>query len=193
MDLTQGTLVEKNYRAKKNMMLFAMISMFMTFAGLTSAYVVSSERDDWIRNFEFPNAFYISLVVILISSVLFYLFRKATIAENYSLATVTYLATFIAGIAFILLQIKGFGEIVNQGYFPTGSESTITTSFIYAIVFVHLLHVAGGIIVLLVVGYKHFRKMYSKENHLGIDIAGMYWHFVDALWVYLFLFLLYAR
>jgi len=193
MDLTQGSFQEKNNRAKKSMMLFAMISMFMTFAGLTSAYIVSSERDDWIRNFEFPSAFYISLVIIVFSSVCFFLFKKNTISGNHKLATVFFVSTFIAAIAFVFLQFKGFGEIVAQGYYPTGSESTINTSFIYAIVFVHLLHIFGGIVVLLIVGIKHFKKMYSKQDHLGVDLAGMYWHFVDALWIYLFCFLLFTR
>lgn len=193
MDLTQGSFQEKNSRAKKSMMLFAMISMFMTFAGLTSAYIVSSERDDWIRNFEFPSAFYISLVVIILSSASFFLFRKYIVLENYKLATIFYVTTFAMAIAFVFLQFKGFGEIVAQGYYPTGSESTINTSFIYAIVFVHLLHIFGGIVVLLVVGIEHFKKRYNKKNHLGIDLAGMYWHFVDALWIYLFCFLLFTR
>ncbi len=193
MDLTEGSVQQKTDRAKKNMMLFAMISMFMTFAGLTSAYIVSSERDDWIMEFNFPIAFYISLGVIFLSSLFFYLFKKTTVAEKYSMATLFYVGALITGVAFVFLQLKGFGEIVAQGYYPTGSESTISTSFIYAIVFIHLLHIIGGIIVLLVVGMNHFKKVYSKENYLGIDLAGMYWHFVDALWVYLFCFLLFTR
>jgi len=172
MDLTQGSLQEKNNRAKRNMMLFAMISMFMTFAGLTSAYIVSSERDDWIRKFEFPSAFYISLLTIFLSSVFFFLFKKATVSENKSLATLFFASTFITATAFVYLQFVGFGDI-------------------YA--FVHLLHVFGGIVVLSIVGVKHFKGLYTKENHLGIDLAAMYWHFVDALWVYLFCFLLFTR
>jgi len=193
MDLTKGSIQEKNNRAKKNMMLFSMISMFMTFAGLTSAYIVSSERDDWVRSFEFPSAFYISLATILLSSVFFFLFKKATISENHSLATLFFVSAFVMAIAFVYLQFLGFGNIYSQGYSFTGAGANINASFIYVIVFVHLLHVFGGLVVLLFVGTKHFKKLYSKENYLGIDLAGMYWHFVDALWVYLFCFLLFAR
>lgn len=193
MDLTKGSIQEKNNRAKKNMMLFSMISMFMTFAGLTSAYIVSSERDDWVRSFEFPSAFYISLATILLSSVFFFLFKKATISENHSLATLFFVSAFVMAIAFVYLQFLGFGNIYSQGYSFTGAGANINASFIYVIVFVHLLHVFGGLVVLLFVGTKHFKKLYSKENYLGIDLASMYWHFVDALWVYLFCFLLFAR
>lgn len=193
MDLTKGTPLEKNYRAKKNMMLFSMISMFMTFAGLTSAYIVSSERDDWATNFEFPSAFYISLATILLSSIFFFLFKKATTIGKHNLATLFYISTFLMAIAFVYLQFLGFGSIYNQGYSFTGAGANINASFLYVIVFVHLLHVFGGLIVLLVVGYKHFRKLYSKENYLGVELVGMYWHFVDALWVYLFCFLLFTN
>lgn len=193
MDLTQGTLQEKTDRAKKNMMWFAMISMFMTFAGLTSAYIVSNQRADWSSNFEFPKAFYLSLITIFLSSICFYLFKKTIQLGQHSKGSILLIATFLTGILFVYLQIRGFGEIINQGFFPTGSESTIATSFIYAIVFVHLAHILGGLLVLSVVGFNHFKRKYTITSHLGVVIAGMYWHFVDALWVYLFCFLLFMQ
>ena len=73
MDYTEGTQQEKINRAKKNMLLFGLISLSMSFAGLTSAYVISSERKDWLRDFEIPQAFYISLIVIVLSSITIHL------------------------------------------------------------------------------------------------------------------------
>lgn len=193
MDLTEGTFEEKTGRAKVSMMWFAIISMVMTFAGLTSAYIVSNSRVDWVSEFEFPTAFVFSLGTIILSSGCFYLMKRAIVNGQRSLATVLIIATCFTGILFVWLQLKGFGQIVDQGFFPTGSESTIATSFIYAIVFVHLLHIAGGLIVLLVVFIKHMKHKYTKDNHLGLKLAGMYWHFVDVLWVYLFCFLYFMR
>lgn len=193
MDLTEGTFEEKTGRAKVSMMWFAMISMVMTFAGLTSAYIVSNSRADWVSEFDFPMAFIFSLGTILLSSACFYLMKKAIINGQRSLATTLLVATCLTGVLFVWLQLKGFGQIVDQGFFPTGSESTIATSFIYAIVFVHLLHIAGGLVVLLVVFVNHMQSKYTKDNHLGLKLAGMYWHFVDALWVYLFCFLYFMR
>ena len=193
MDLTEGTIEEKTGRAKVNMMWVAMVSMVMTFAGLTSAYIVSKSRADWVSEFEFPPAFFFSLGTIVLSSICFHLMKKSIINEKRTSATALLIATCISGILFVWLQLKGFGQIVDQGFYPTGSESTIVTSFIYAIVFVHLLHIAGGLIVLLVVFINHMRFKYSKNNHLGLKLAGMYWHFVDVLWVYLFCFLYFMR
>ena len=65
MDLTQGTLQEKNNRAKKMMLWFGIISLIMSFAGLTSAFIVSSSREDWLSDFQLPNAFTISLILII--------------------------------------------------------------------------------------------------------------------------------
>ena len=60
------SLTEKNKRAKKMMLWFGMISMSMTFAGLTSAYVVSSSRSDWIEQIDLPFAFTISTFLLLL-------------------------------------------------------------------------------------------------------------------------------
>ena len=68
MDLTQGSVEEKNNRAKKMMLWFGIISLVMSFAGWTSAFIVSSTREDWLHDFRLPDAFWISVAVILISS-----------------------------------------------------------------------------------------------------------------------------
>ena len=60
MDLTEGTIQEKNDRAKRMMLWFGIISLIMSFAGLTSAVLVSRKREDWMHDFEMPNAFLIS-------------------------------------------------------------------------------------------------------------------------------------
>ncbi len=193
MDLTQGTFEEKRRRSKKHMMLFGMLSMSMTFAGLTSAYVVSKSRKDWLEGFQFPDAFLWSTIIIVLSSVTFWVAKKAIDKGNRSLTTLLLLSTLVFGVTFVYLQFFGFGKIIAQGFFPTGSEATVTTSFIYAIVFVHIAHVVGGLIALLVVIYNHFKQKYTPGQALGLELGAMYWHFVDFLWVYLFLFLYFFR
>ena len=65
MDLTQGTLQEKSKRAKKMMLWFGIISLIMSFAGLTSAFLVSRSREDWLSDFQLTTAFTISLILII--------------------------------------------------------------------------------------------------------------------------------
>tara|TARA_B110000091_G_scaffold202424_1_gene234941 strand:- start:4 stop:585 length:582 start_codon:yes stop_codon:yes gene_type:complete len=189
MDLTQGTTQEKQKRAKKMMLWFGIISLVMSFAGLTSAFIVSSSREDWLANFTLPSAFTYSTLIIILSSVMLFL-AKQTLKKNQAAVTTSLLiAAFVLGIAFIYSQIQGFNQIIASGYNFTGPTSNITMSYIYVIAVVHILHVLAGIICLFVVIINLLNKKYSNENRLGFDLASNFWHFVDVLWVYLFFFL----
>ena len=193
MDLTQGTFQEKQARSKKMMLWFAMISMTMMFAGLTSAYIVSQERPDWLETFQLPTAFFYSTLAIVASSVTFHLAKNAIQKGIQQTTTIYLLVTLGLGLAFVALQFAGFNEIIESGYYFTGKGSTVTTSFLYIVTVVHLLHVAAGILVLLVVIYNHFKQKYKQGQTLGLELGAMFWHFLDFLWVFLFLFLYFLR
>ncbi|APX99338.1 cytochrome c oxidase subunit 3 [Lacinutrix venerupis] len=187
MDLTQGTLKEKNSRAKKMMLWFGLIALFMSFAGLTSAVIISRKRPDWSQELELPQVFLISVFVILASSVAYILAQRALKNNNRKLTTSFLLLSFILGVIFIFLQFQGFKALIDSGYYFTGQTSDPKASFIFLIAFFHLLHVAVGLICLLVVIYNHFKQKYTANNMLGMELAGTFWHFIDILWVFLYL------
>jgi cytochrome c oxidase subunit 3 len=189
MDLTQGTLEEKHNRAKKMMLWFGIISLIMSFAGWTSAFVVSSSRPDWLHDFQLPNAFIISTIILLISSLTFALAKRALKNNKRQQTTLLLITTLILGILFIVSQFSGFQQIIDLGYNFTGPTSNVTMSYIYLIAVVHILHVIVGLICLLVVIYNHFKQKYQPTNMLGLELAATFWHFIDILWLYLFLFL----
>lgn len=193
MAMTINEYKERTARSYKLILLFAMVSMFMMFAGITSAFVVSKSRADWLKDFQLPTAFYISTAVILGSSVTFHFAKKAIQKDNRNATTSFLLATLALGILFVILQFVGFRQIVDNGYFFTGSASTITTTFLYIVTIVHLAHLAGGLISLLIIIYNHFKQKYNSTQTLGIELGAMYWHFLDLLWVYLFLFLYFFK
>jgi len=193
MNSSKNEIKERNARSYKLILLFAMVSMFMMFAGLTSAFVVSKSRADWLKDFQLPSAFYFSTVVILCCSITFHLAKKAIQKDNRGATTSFLLATFALGIVFVILQFVGFRQIVSEGYFFTGSESTITTTFLYIVTIVHLAHLAGGLLSLLIIIYNHFKQKYNSTQILGIELGAMYWHFLDFLWLYLFLFLYFFK
>ncbi len=180
-------------RSYKLILLFAMVSMTMMFAGLTSAFVVSKSRADWLKDFQLPIAFYYSTAAIIGCSVAFHLAKKAIQKNNQSKTTIFLLTTLVLGILFVILQFVGFGQIVDNGYYFTGSGSSITTTFLYVVTVVHLIHLAGGVISLLIIIYNHFKQKYNSSQTLGIELGAMYWHFLDLLWVYLFLFLYFFK
>lgn len=189
MDLTQGTTKEKQVRAKKMMLWFGIISLIMSFAGLTSAFIVSSSREDWLSDFVLPSSFTYSTLIIFLSSI-FLFAAKQTLKKNQATTTTALvIGAFVLGIAFIYSQILGFNQIIDSGYNFTGPTSNITMSYVYIIAVVHILHVLAGIICLVVVIINQLNKKYSAEDRLGFDLASTFWHFVDILWLYLFFFL----
>ena len=193
MDLTQGSSEEKNSRAKKMMLWFGIVSLIMSFAGWTSAFVVSSSRPDWLKDFQLPNAFIYSTVVIVLSSGTLLLAKKALKKNNRQLTSIWLLVTLALGGVFIFNQFSGFQQIIDLGYNFTGPTSNVTMSYIYLIAIMHILHVVVGLICLLVVIYNHFKQKYNASKMLGFELASTFWHFIDLLWVYLFLFLYFIR
>jgi cytochrome c oxidase subunit III len=196
MTTQKMTAQEEKQRSDKSyklLLLFAMLSMTMMFGGLTSAFVVSKARVDWLKDFQMPISFFISTIVIIGCSITFHLAKKAIQKDNRSTTTAMLLATLVLGIVFVIFQFLGFGQLVEMGYFFTGSKSNITTTFLYVVAFLHLLHLAGGLISLLIVIYNHFKQKYNSTQTLGIELGAMYWHFLDLLWVYLFLFLYFFK
>lgn len=193
MDLTQGTAKEKKDRAQQMMLWFGIVSLLMGFAGWTSAYIVSSAREDWASSISLPNAFYISTVLIVTSSITYMLAKMAVKKDNQKQGTIWLFVTLGLGISFITFQFVGFSDMVSQGYYFTGPTSSIKMSYMFLIAMVHILHVVAGIISLLIVIYKQMKGKYSSQEYLGITLGATFWHFLDLLWVYLVLFMTIMR
>jgi len=179
-------------KSAKPMLWISMISMVMFFAGLTSAYVISMKREDWV-NFGLPDAFYISTALIVVSSLTLILSQRFLKQDKRQLSLLLVVITFFLGIGFVWQQYVGFNELKSVGLFFTGPESTVSTSFIIGITFMHVLHLLAGIIVLFVVIYNHFKYKYNSDEMLGFELGAIFWHFVDVLWIYLILFFYFIR
>ena len=179
-------------KSAKPMLWVSMISMTMMFAGLTSAYVVSRKRADWV-SFDLPNAFYISTLLIIVSSITFFLAKYFIKKDNFNATSIALISTLLLGCGFVYFQFEGFNQLFDSGFVFAGAQSTVKSSFIYGITLAHMAHVAAGIIVLIVVLINHFRQKYSSTNSLGLELGAIFWHFVDILWIYLFLFFYFIR
>ncbi|MBU3027833.1 cytochrome c oxidase subunit 3 [Zobellia galactanivorans] len=193
MDLTRGTGKEKNDRAKKMMLWFGIVSLLMGFAGWTSAYIVSSSREDWISDLLLPNSFFMSTAIIVSSSFTYIMAKKAIKLGQSKMGTNWLLVTLGLGIAFVVFQFKGFSEMIATGYYFTGPTSNIKLSYVFLIAMVHIVHVAAGIISLLVVLYNQIKGKYSPQEYLGVDLGATFWHFLDLLWVYLLAFMYFVE
>ena len=189
MEMTIQEEKIRKERSAKLLLYFAIVSMFMMFAGLTSAYLVSASRKDWTHDMHLPPAFTISTVLIFISSFAIHFALRAMKSGDRNKTAVFLWVTMALGIGFVFFQFKGFGELVEQGFFFTGRGSSITATFLYILTVLHLAHLFAGLISLLIIIYNHYKQKYNASQTLGIELGAIFWHFLDILWILLFLFL----
>jgi cytochrome c oxidase subunit 3 len=173
----------------KILLWLSMVSMVMVFAGLTSGYIVRQAEGNWFV-FELPQMFTYSTIVIVLSSVTMW-WAVRSVRKGDLVAMRTSLAiTLILGLGFCITQFWAWSDLVKMGIFFTGNPSG---SFLYVLSALHLAHLAGGILYMIIVTTNAFRGLYSPENHLQIELCSTFWHFMDGLWVYLFIFLTMIR
>jgi cytochrome c oxidase subunit III len=162
----------------------ALGSIIMMFAGLTSAYVVKREQPGW-TTFSIPKAFWYSTAVILVSSLTVQMSLKAFKDREMLRYRNLLTTTAVLGVVFVLLQWVGFREIWSSGITLRGSGGG---QFLYVIAGLHAVHVLGGVIALLfMVGKAYLSKVRSYDS-VPVELMSTYWHFVDLLWIYLFIF-----
>ena len=222
-------------RTAKMVLYFGIFSIVMLFAGLISAYIVSSYGEVWV-DVHLPTAFYISTALILLSSLTIKLSVNASETGNEKKATLFLLLTLILGTSFGVSQFIGWSALTKTGSYLSGSVDSLegtygkdytivyqgqdliyengefyfpndelrenplrdkiaifgnsASSYIYLISFVHLLHIVGGLLFLLVILLVGKLSKSKSISTLRLRLGSIYWHFVDGLWIFLFLFLL---
>ncbi len=166
----------------------AMAGMIMMFGSLTSAYIVRHAAGNWLE-FKIPDIFFVSTIVILISSLTLHFSYWAFKNGKETFYKLGLPITLALGIIFIILQYKGWMGLYNIGVSLDGNPSG---SFFYVISGLHAAHVIGGIFALSVAALHAFSLKYkaSEMRRRRFQIVLHYWHFVDFLWLYLFIFLL---
>ena len=185
MDIV-STDQKKRIHPHKFTLWVAIGSILMMFAGLTSAFIVKSNQTNWI-SIDIPLVFWFSTAVILISSLTIHLSLRSFRQREMGKYRMLVAATLILGVAFIVLQWMGFQDLWKQNITFRGSGAG---QFLYVIFGLHAIHVAGGIIALLVIFIKAYVSRTKIYSSVSLEVASAYWHFVDLLWVYLLIFFL---
>jgi cytochrome c oxidase subunit 3 len=162
-------------------------SILMMFAGLTSAYIVKRSQASWLM-IEIPMMFWYSTATILASSVTVQLALKALKKREIINYRRLLLVTAVLGVLFIVLQIAGFRQFAAQDIRLVGAGSNASYSFLLAISGLHGIHVLGGVVALVVIAIRALSSSTRNYSSVPLEIAATYWHFVDALWIYLFIF-----
>jgi cytochrome c oxidase subunit 3 len=174
---------------KKFALWLFLVTIFMIFAALSSAYIVRQADGNWLL-FDLPNLFFITTMVILVSSGTMHWAYLSVKKDNLETAKLAIGITTVLGIGFLIGQILAWGEMVKGNIHLVGNPSG---SFVYVISGLHGLHIVGGLVFLLIVLVSLFQLKIHSKNLLRIEMCATYWHFLGGLWLYLFVFLLVYR
>jgi cytochrome c oxidase subunit 3 len=160
-------------------------SIIMMFAGLTSAYIVKSNQAGW-QSIEMPRIFWYSTATILLSSLVMQMALRAFKQREMNYYRLLIAGTLLLGVTFAVLQWIGFQQLWNNGVQFKGSSGS--GQFLYVIAGLHVLHVLGGVLALLVMFIKAFFGRTKIYSSIPVEVMATYWHFVDLLWIYLLVF-----
>jgi len=177
------------FKAKKFALWLFIIASFMIFAALSSGYIVYTAAgiDKGIKIL-LPQAFITSTVLIVLSSVTVHLAFKATQNRDFVKRRIFLVISIILGIGFFFSQYHAWQVLIEQGaYFINNNASQ---SFIYVFTGFHLAHIFGGLIVLLFALFRNLKKFSHVQNVNSMELSAMFWHFLDILWIYIYVFLL---
>ena len=164
-------------------MLLFIISEIMVFGAFFTAYFfirVVSDTGDWfpVDGKELPKLIAGINTCILVSSSFTLHWAETGIKRgNRQQLKWGILCTFLLGCTFLFVQIN---EYVHVGFAP---QDNAFASIFYSLTGLHGAHVFVGLTLLLIVTVRAFRGHYSAESHDGVNIPGIYWHFVDVMWI----------
>jgi cytochrome c oxidase subunit 3 len=184
-DVAQPTL---GMNPKKFSMWLFLLSVVMIFASLTSGYIVRKSEGNWV-DFELPPIFWVTSIILILSSVTHHLAFIQAKRDNLDQVKGWMIITTLLGLGFLVTQFYAWVYLVGINVYFVGNN--VAGSFLYVLTGLHALHLISAIIFVLIITYKTFRFDVHSKNILGIELSTTYWHFLDALWIYLFVFLLF--
>lgn len=197
----ETTLIQKpemqvrQEKGERGLLSLGIVSIVMIFAGLTSAYVVRQNGGQW-SSLTLPDVFLVSTALILFSSLTLNIALWAYRKDKKQLGTSMLLLTLLLGLGFSLSQFMGWKELTANGIFfvsPDKQPSLISGSFLYLFTGIHLAHLFFGVMALIITTIKGAMGRYGSSNTHGVRLCSIYWHFLDGLWIYLFLFLTFFK
>jgi len=178
-----------NYGAKKfNMWIFVFCS-FMLFMAFSSGMIVYMGGSGHGLNVTLPAAFRYSTLILILSSVSLFMSSKAAKASDLGKQQRFLWITIVLGLAFLVMQVYGWYILAyNMRIFLT--DPNASRSFVYVITLMHLLHIIGGLIFLFYAVSGSIRKIPQVRNLYRMEMSSIFWHFLDIVWIYLYVFLL---
>jgi len=174
------------YSEKLGMWVF-LGSEVMFFTGLIGSYVILrfAHPDSWK-----PPGHVLNIPVTAVNTFLL-ICSSVTMVKAFAAAQdgiqralrLWLVATVLIGASFVGVQVYEYTHLIEKGFVP--SEGLYGSTF-YTMTGFHGFHVTMGVICMIYVTWRAFRGKYTKEDHRGVEVIGLYWHFVDLVWIILF-------
>jgi cytochrome c oxidase subunit 3 len=174
----------EKYRTGTWLGLAGILMMFLAF---TSAYVVSRAK---LYPIEMPQVLWLSTAIIITSSLAIEAARRALERGKEDAFHRWMMITTALGIAFLASQLVAWRQLVASGFYLTANRHT---QYAYVLTVLHGLHLVGG---LLALGYVMIRGRWNwaaARRRVTVEMTAVYWHFLDGLWIYLFILLFFWR
>ncbi len=176
------------------LLLLSIVGLTALFLSLSAAFVYNRIQNN-LPPIRLPNIFILNTLILLGSSATMWRAKKAYLADDTKAYQRALLATIILSLTFMGAQYLGWSQLFSQNVFINSNNSA---SYLYIISGLHFLHVVAGLPFLglfLWKAYKHMKEPVSvlvyfsdPEKRLRLRLLTVYWHFLDALWIYLALF-----
>jgi cytochrome c oxidase subunit 3 len=162
----------------------------MIFVSLTSAYIVRQAEGN-CKIFELPSIFLYSTFVLLLSSATVHWGYVNAKNDELQKLKIAIGASLFLGILFLWMQIEGWKELVSNKIFF--SFSNPSEAFLYVLTGLHAFHLISGLIFIIIVLISAFKQNIHAKNLAQYEMCATYWHFLDGLWLYLYIFLMINR
>lgn len=188
--MTGEISAEKGIRSmhpQKFAMWLFLVSVVMIFISLSSAYIVKKSVGEW-EYISFPPLFKLTTLLILVSSVTMHLSLLAAKSNRIKSIRIWLLVTGILAIGFVVGQYMAWGQLVSYGHYFVDNPAS---SFIYVFTGLHIIHLIGAIVFLLIVLAQAFKYQVHSKSLVRIEMCATFWHFLGGLWLYLYLFLIF--
>jgi cytochrome c oxidase subunit 3 len=178
-----------NLGAKKFVMWIFIFVSFMLFAAFTSGFIVYSGGSGKGLNMTLPTSFVYSTIVIVISSITLFLASRAAKQLNFQKQRLFLLITIALAVIFMFLQVYSWYVLSYQMKIFLINVNAMQ-SFVYVFTFMHLLHIVGGLAWLISALTGSIKRIPQVKNLYRMEMASIFWHFLDIIWIYLYVFLL---
>ncbi|MFN0293715.1 cytochrome c oxidase subunit 3 [Pedobacter helvus] len=186
--IQQQEEISVGLKSKKFVVWLFVVSSTIMFGGWTSYYLVFMASKGKGHGLVLPEVFNYSTGVLLLSSVCLFLAARALKGGNRSRQRLFLWCTFALGIVFGVLQFQGWSSLYQTGAVLVNNNAAI--SMVYVVSGFHLLHIVAGLAFVMSSLAGSYKNVSQEVAEYRQDITSIFWHFIDILWIYLYVFLL---